>query len=86
MNLPDRLSDPIDENWQDRRSAESEYSSFSNKFTNSKQSADFDYRDVDAQVDDETDEGDTFQKRESKAGRNFDEVKRSYCEKWTIVT
>ncbi|XP_037033363.1 uncharacterized protein LOC119072275 [Bradysia coprophila] len=75
-NLPDRLSDPIDENWQDKRSAENEYPIFSNEFTKSKKSTDFDYRDGNVEThsaDGEIGTGDTFKKRESKIGINVDE-------------
>lgn len=81
-NLPDRFGDPIEENWQDKRSAVNEYSSSSKKHDNfpniNRESTDLDYRNGNAeiQVDDEVEQSETLQKRESEMDRSVDEVKQ----------
>lgn len=81
-NLPDRFGDPIEENWQDKRSTVNEYSSSSKKHDNfpdiNGESTDLDYRNGNAeiQVDDEEERSETLQKRESEMERNVDEVKQ----------
>lgn len=77
MNLPDRYADPIDENWQDKRSIANEYSSSSRKIDNfpsinNKESTDLDYRNGNADV--QANEVGNLQKRESEMDQNFDEV------------
>lgn len=72
-NLPDRFGDPIDENWQDKRSVANEYPSFSKNIDiNNKESADLDYRNGNAESPAE--ETENLQKRQSEMERNFDEV------------
>lgn len=73
-NLPDRFGDPIDENWQDKRSVANHFPSFYKKndnFAVNHESTDFDYRNGNAEVD----ETEKFQKRESELDRNVDEVR-----------
>ncbi len=74
-NLPERYGDPIDENWQDKRSAENEY------LNDNKESSDgFAYRNGNAkmQVADDVGKWEPFVKRESKMDRNDDEVFRIF--------
>lgn len=76
-NLPDRFGDPIDENWQDKRSVANHFSSFSKKhddFAVNRESTDFDYRNGNAEVDDEIEKTEKLQKRESELDGNIDEV------------
>lgn len=68
-NLPDRFGDPIDENWQDKRSIENEYSNSPQKYHNfpsiDKESADVDYRNGNAETKIYDEQTDTLHKRES---------------------
>lgn len=78
-NLPERFGDPIEENWQDKRSAVNEHSSFSvdkhNDFPDT-ESMDFDYRNGNAetQIDDDKSQSEMYRKRESNTNENVDEV------------
>lgn len=66
-NLPEQLGDRVDENWQDKRSVENDYSDGINR-------ASSDYRDGNAEtVVDGTPESEIF-RRESESERNVDEV------------
>lgn len=77
-NLPDRFGDPIDENWQDKRSVANELPSFSKKgdaLAVSEESTDFDYRNGNAETD-EIERNEKLQKRESELDGIVDEVQK----------
>lgn len=75
-NLPERFGDPIDENWQDKRSVSNEFRSVATKHDNfpiHREAADFDYRNGYAdEVDDGFEKAENWQKRESEREGNDD--------------
>ncbi|KAJ6625034.1 hypothetical protein Bhyg_16396 [Pseudolycoriella hygida] len=73
-NLPDRLRDPIDENWQDKRSISNGFSDFYKKSYNSrdKESTYFDHKNNEAEtkVENEVEKSDQLEKRENEPLRD----------------
>lgn len=84
-NLPDRFSDdPIEENWQDKRSTGNEYSDISNRLPNNEESPYFNYRNgnIETEVDDGIEPADTIGKRKTEIGSDIDEVKHRHGKLW----
>lgn len=77
-NLPDRFGDAINTDWQDKISSSNDYSSFSKEFDSfpsiDKESTDYDYKNGNADTQDELENQEILKKREDGIKRDFDEV------------
>lgn len=84
-NLPDRFGDAINDNWQDKRLDSSDYSSFSKEFENfpSIDGSDYDYKNGNADTQDEVEKQEKLEKRESGMKKNFDKVYSIHISKKT---